>query len=120
MKVMFVGNLQDEKDGSGGVTWYGVRFPLNLAIDVAHLKPEQRAKLAHNNHFKVVEAEVVPAPIPATALARPQPVTAQEPADATPAAPAPGPVDLPPPAPAPSAAPAARPAPRVVKANPKA
>ena len=122
MQVMFVGNPHDEKDGSGGVEFYGVRFALNKVVDVSHLKPAHQDKLAHNNHFKVIEAApAAAAPVTVAALgaapsapvvAPSAPAAVEEPRRA--AAPPPA---APPTSPAAAPEAAAKPAPRVVRAN---
>lgn len=66
MKIMFVGNKHDAKDGSAGVSFYGVDFPLNQAVDVSKLTDFQKGKLRNNHHFRVVE-EAAPKPAAAPA-----------------------------------------------------
>lgn len=117
MKLMFIGNQQDERDGSGGVVFYGVRFPLNKPVDISKLSPMQRSKLAANNHFQVVEeAPVEAAPAPAAA-----PVAAPSAPRASPSAPAaveePAAVAAPAAAPPPAAATEPARPPRIVKAR---
>ena len=55
MEFKFIGNPLDARDNIGGVTLYGVRFPLNVAVKVDD--PAAIKKLMGNNHFAICGAD---------------------------------------------------------------
>ena len=64
MRVKFIGNPVNPSDNRGYVDWAGVRFPLNVAVEL----PEGKAyaKIPQNGHFQIVEdvpEEQAPAPV---------------------------------------------------------
>ena len=56
MEFKFIGNPLDPTDNKGEVTFYGIRFPLNIAVKVDN--PAAIKKLLGNNHFAVVDGPV--------------------------------------------------------------
>ena len=55
MEFKFIGNPLDSRDNIGGVTLYGIRFPLNVAVKVDD--PAAIKKLMGNNHFAICGAD---------------------------------------------------------------
>lgn len=67
MKLTFIGNPASPADNRGFVVMHGIRFPLNVAVEVEPTDFFKR--LARNNHFRAedgvaAEAPVEPAPAP--------------------------------------------------------
>ena len=57
MEFKFIGNPLDSRDNIGGVTFYGIRFPLNVAVKVDNAAAIE--KLMGNNHFAICGADGV-------------------------------------------------------------
>ena len=56
MEFKFIGNPLDPTDNKGEVSFYGIRFPLNIPVKVTD--PNQIKKLMGNNHFVIVDGPV--------------------------------------------------------------
>jgi hypothetical protein len=75
MQFKFVGNPHDANDGKVSIVAFGIKFPLNVAVDVEN--PHVIKKLMGNSHFAAVENGktfhqspgnlILPAPAPAPA-----------------------------------------------------
>ena len=51
MEFKFIGNPHDPTDSKGEVSFYGMRFPLNIPVKVEN--PKAIEKLMGNNHFAI-------------------------------------------------------------------
>jgi len=51
MEFKFIGNPVDPRDNRGEVTFYGIRFPLNIPVKVDN--PVAIQKLMGNSHFAI-------------------------------------------------------------------
>ena len=56
MEFKFIGNPNDPTDNKGEVSFYGIRFPLNIPVKVDN--PVAIKKLLGNHHFAVVDGPV--------------------------------------------------------------
>lgn len=86
MLVIFRGDPAELARGEGlsrlSLDLWGVHFPMNATVDVAHLTIAQQQKLARNPHFEVVESDATgagaadspppPAPMPKPRAAKPR------------------------------------------------
>lgn len=75
MKLTFIGNPNEPADNRGFVEMHGVRFPLNVAVEVE--PSDFFRRMARNNHFRAEDGTAAEAPAPV----EPTPVPSEQPAD---------------------------------------